>query len=175
MGVTVWAAISEDRIIGPYFFSEDPPIGQMGPYFQPTTVNSDRYLRMLRDFLLPQFQSIANHQDLIFMQDGAPPHFANTVRAFLDHNFPDHWIGRGCNERSISWPPRSPDLTPCDFFLWGYIKENVYQRKPTNYYELVQFITDAFEEMDMQTLKNVFDSIPERYTNCVQENGRQQL
>ena len=22
--------------------------------------------------------------------------------------------------------PRSPDATPCDFFLWGYVKDQVY-------------------------------------------------
>ncbi|KFM73374.1 hypothetical protein X975_20478, partial [Stegodyphus mimosarum] len=26
-----------------------------------------------------------------------------------------------------AWPPRSPDLTPCDFWLWGYLKSKVYQ------------------------------------------------
>jgi hypothetical protein len=24
------------------------------------------------------------------------------------------------------WPPHSPDATPCDFFLWGYVKDQVY-------------------------------------------------
>jgi hypothetical protein len=28
------------------------------------------------------------------------------------------------------WPPRSPDLTPCDFFLWGYLKAKVYEQRP---------------------------------------------
>jgi hypothetical protein len=28
------------------------------------------------------------------------------------------------------WPPRHPDLTPCDFFLWGFVKEAVYVRPP---------------------------------------------
>ena len=27
---------------------------------------------------------------------------------------------------SHEWPARSPDLTPCDFFLWGWLKEQVY-------------------------------------------------
>ena len=29
--------------------------------------------------------------------------------------------GNGC-----TWPSRSPDLTVCDFFLWGFVKDNVY-------------------------------------------------
>ena len=28
------------------------------------------------------------------------------------------------------WPPRLPDLTPCDFFLWGYLKAKVYEQRP---------------------------------------------
>ena len=24
-------------------------------------------------------------------------------------------------------PPRSPDATTCDFFLWGYVKDQVYK------------------------------------------------
>ena len=30
-------------------------------------------------------------------------------------------------EHLVLWPPRSPDLTPCDFFLWGYVKDNAYK------------------------------------------------
>jgi len=26
----------------------------------------------------------------------------------------------------LAWPPRFPDATPCDFFLWGYDKDQVY-------------------------------------------------
>lgn len=29
------------------------------------------------------------------MQDGAPPHFSNDVRAFLFRQYPALWIGRG--------------------------------------------------------------------------------
>ena len=28
------------------------------------------------------------------------------------------------------WPSRSPDLTVCDFHLWGYLKNKVYAKKP---------------------------------------------
>ena len=30
-------------------------------------------------------------------------------------------------EHLLLWPPRSPDLTPCDVFLWGYVKDNAYK------------------------------------------------
>ncbi|EZA48500.1 hypothetical protein X777_12995, partial [Ooceraea biroi] len=44
-------------------------------------------------------------------------------RNILNESFPDRWIGRGGR---ISWPARSPDLTPLDFFLWGHLKNEVF-------------------------------------------------
>ncbi|KAJ4436676.1 hypothetical protein ANN_16807 [Periplaneta americana] len=51
-----------------------------------------------------------------------------------DHNndtIPGRWIGRGeggggGDQLHRRWPPRSPDLTPCDFYLWGYVKDRVF-------------------------------------------------
>ncbi|GFY31889.1 uncharacterized protein TNCV_2620261 [Trichonephila clavipes] len=31
-----------------------------------------------------------------------------------------------------AWPPRSPDLSPCDYWLWGYLKSQVYRDRPTS-------------------------------------------
>jgi hypothetical protein len=31
---------------------------------------------------------------------------------------------------NIEWPSTSPDLNACDFFLWGYLKSKVYEKKP---------------------------------------------
>ena len=40
------------------------------------------------------------------------------VTTFLDETFPGRWVGRG---GPTAWPPRSLDLTPLDFFAWGFI------------------------------------------------------
>ncbi|KAJ8957386.1 hypothetical protein NQ318_004866, partial [Aromia moschata] len=53
------------------------------------------------------------------------PHFSIMVRYFLNHQYPNKWIGRGNNCPQV-WPPRSPDFNKCDFFLWGTLKEFVY-------------------------------------------------
>ncbi|KAJ8933896.1 hypothetical protein NQ318_001689 [Aromia moschata] len=60
--------------------------------------------------------------------DGAPIHNAVIVRNWLNENFPNYWIGR--SSPLIRWPPRSPDITPLDFFLWGRIKNKVYATRP---------------------------------------------
>ena len=59
------------------------------------------------------------------MQAGVPPHIRLCVQQFLWQHF--------TSERIISlafptiWPPRSHDLNPCDFWLWGCLKNRVYR------------------------------------------------
>lgn len=80
-----------------------------------------QYLEFLRFIVVPALAVIfPNHEDgdiphpnIWFQQDGAPPHYGVEVRHYLDEIFPNKWIGR---RGAIEWPPRSPDLTPLDFF-----------------------------------------------------------
>ena len=52
-------------------------------------------------------------------------------------------------EHHLLWPPRSPDLTPCDFFLWGYVKDNAYKPPlPQNVRELQDRIRAAVQTID---------------------------
>ncbi|GFS65558.1 uncharacterized protein TNCV_2469401 [Trichonephila clavipes] len=68
------------------------------------------------------------------MQDGATSHTANPVKAFLILTFgEDRIVSRRCR---YPWPPRSPDLTPADFWLWGYLKSRVYLSGPSSLSEL---------------------------------------
>lgn len=114
-GISVWAAMSSHGFIGPYAFHETNPALLM-PQFKPCTVNAQRYLTMMEEFFYPQFTARPNHAIEFCMQDGAPPHFANIVKNWLNLYLRDKWIGRGV-QNGIAWPPRSPDLTPCDFSL----------------------------------------------------------
>ena len=45
--------------------------------------------------------------------------------------------------RPTEWPSRSPDLTPYDFFLWGYMKSEVYATPPLDMADLVQEINNV--------------------------------
>ena len=48
------------------------------------------------------------------------------MRDYLNESFPNRWLGRG---GLVAWPPRSPDLTPLDYYLWGHMKTLVYETK----------------------------------------------
>jgi hypothetical protein len=51
-----------------------------------------------------------------FQQDGATCHTSYASIAEIASFFDDRVISKGL------WPPRSPDLTPLHFFLWGMLK-----------------------------------------------------
>ena len=144
--------------------------GVIGPFFFDSTVDSHCYQNMLHNSVVPQLATRPDYAELYFQQDGAPPHFASAVRNYLDQTFPQHWIGRrGC----IDWPPRSPDLTPMDFFVWGVVKEKVYGRKPSTVKDLKDFIIEAFMDIDgnRQLCESVCRSVAGRFQECCNVDG----
>ncbi len=80
---------------------------------------------------------------------------------FLHSFFDDRLISHGL------WLPRSPDLAPNDFFLWGYIKEKVYVNHPRTLAELEANITKVIEEVPQTVLKRVFSNLVHRVECCI--------
>ena len=112
---------------------------------------ADVYLDLLTEYVAPQL--IDSQPTIIFQQDGAPPHWVLRVRQFLKETFSDRWIGR---DGPISWPPRSPDITTLDFFLWGYVKDIVYRTKVRDITDLKQRISDAIATIDEDMLQRAW-------------------
>ena len=105
--------------------------------------------------------------------DGAPGHYHCEVREYLDQQFPHKWIGRGCagNLHLFKWPARSPDITPLDFFLWGYVKGQTYRFEPKNLQELKNSIKRSFELITVQMLRNVRAQFVKRLHYVIEAEG----
>ncbi|GFW39735.1 uncharacterized protein TNCV_3189061 [Trichonephila clavipes] len=89
---------------------------------------------LLRDTVVSCVIQRGQISNFTFMQDGATSHTANPVKAFLIQTFgEDRIVSR---RRRYPWIPRSPDLTPVDFWLWGYLKSHVYLSSPSSLSEL---------------------------------------
>ncbi|KAJ4433016.1 hypothetical protein ANN_15273 [Periplaneta americana] len=59
----------------------------------------------------------------------------------------------------IAWPPRSPDLTPLDFFLWGYIKDKVYATPIRDLRDLRERIIEAIESIPEDMVQRAWQEI----------------
>jgi hypothetical protein len=90
------------------------------------------------------------------MKEGAPPDYRLPVRAWLDNRFLGRWIGR---QGPTKWPPRSPDLTSCDLFLWGWATDKVGLSKPKTQDELEQQILDTFAAVPLDCLRKRAESM----------------
>lgn len=156
--VNVWCAISYHGIIGPYFFD--------------TSCNANSYLDVLTNFLDGELENLPleYRRSFYFQQDGCPAHYAANVRQWLDHTFPEQWIGR---QGPVEWPPRSPDLTIMDFFLWGRLKQIVYRESLTDYNidQLKDAIRDAVTSISLDEVRRSYDELLFRLKTCAQYGG----
>lgn len=119
--LNVWTGILNNTLIGPFFIDGN--------------LNAEQYENMLRNQIVPAIIAKVgeNFEHIWFQQDGAPPHYSRNVRRYLNTVFIERWIGR---RGTIEWPARSPDLSPLDYFLWGYLKAKVYATQPLNLEDL---------------------------------------
>jgi len=126
--------------------------------FSEKTITGFAYLDLLEQYVFPQIETFEQGtvSRVIFMQDGAPPHFSCFVTDVLNERLPDAWIGRG---GPILWPPRSPDISPLDFFLWGYFKNIVYAEKIRNMQHLQERITSAIENVRRDMIQKTWQEI----------------
>ena len=78
-------------------------------------------------------------------------------------------IGRTGQEDDalMRWSPRSPDLTPCDFSLWGFVKDTVFvPLLPANLQDLRNRITAAVDLVDRDMLTRVWNEMDYRIDVC---------
>ena len=68
----------------------------------------------------------------------------------------------------IAWPPRSPDLSHLDYYLWGYLKGKVYNNNPKTIKELKANIRQEIAAIPKSTLARVIDNFGKRLFECQQ-------
>jgi len=156
--VSVWCAVLDDQLIGPYILE-----GRL---------TGGAYLRFLQEELPRLLEDVPLNKRarMYFQHDGAPPHSSREVVNFLNCRFPGRWIGRGGPHH---WPARSPDLSPLDYCVWGWMKELVYSVKVGTREELLRRILDAADHISRSPLKlqSATRAVHNRATSCVAVGG----
>lgn len=152
--------IVDNKIIGPHFFPQNVNI---------TAVTYSQFLEETLPGLLNDVQLNIPPDEIIFQQDGHPAHTSILARGVLNRRFARRWIG--IHSDFHEWPPRSPDLTPMDFFAWGYIRDQVYQTLPRNRENLIEKIRAASRNITPAMIDTVRQSCMRRVALCLEESG----
>ena len=157
--IGVWAALSGTFPYGPYFFED--------------CLDGSGYRLIFQRFVRDLKANIGQTElDITwFQQDGATPHTANESIDLVKSVFGNRTVGR---RLAVNWPPRSPDLTPLDFFLWGNLKERVFKDvKATTVRGLKDRIKSAFDDIrgDTGLFLRVWANLLHRWKLVVEKHG----
>ncbi|KAJ4451783.1 hypothetical protein ANN_03255 [Periplaneta americana] len=109
------------------------------------------------NFVIPRLR---NHdmENIIFVQDGAPPYIFIHAKQLITQMFGNHVINRHFPRM---WPPRSPDFNPADFWLWSYLKEQVFLTHPT-LLQLKDAISHEIANIPRHYLQNAVHGVADR-------------
>lgn len=143
----VWGAFSQNGVVQIAFPS--------------TRMNSQEYIEMLQNHLLPFLQQ--NHRgDWVFQQDNASVHKSRATMAWLS----EHGI------QVMEWPACSPDQNPIEN-LWGLMVRTVYadNKQYGNVQELKRAVSSAWNEIQVSTCRSLVESMPNRLFELIENKG----
>ena len=140
-------------------------------------VTAAKYLKMVKDECIPELKDINVYTGTLtgmtWQQDGASVHRTRAVIEMLEKEFGGHIVALNCRHPLARiWPPRSPDLNPLDFFLWGYLKSKIFRNMPTTIDALKARIIEEVEAISPAMIKRAcVDSMTKRCEKVIAANG----
>lgn len=143
--VMVWGCFSRD-CIGPIHRIEG-------------IMDQQVYLDIIKDVMLPHAKD-KMPRGWTFQQDNDPKHTAKSVKQFFSSK----------KIRLLEWPSQSPDLNPIEH-LWEHVDRQLVGRKPSNKTDLFKMIKDCWDNIPLQVLINLVDSMPRRCQAVLKAKG----
>ena len=74
----------------------------------------------------------------------------------------------------VEWPPRSPDLTSCDYWLWLYLRSLVYNPpgcKFSNLFTLGRKIEEEMSKIPLKMFRRSVTDFRKRIREYMEANG----
>lgn len=129
-------------------------------------VNSQTYMELLEDGLLPDCRQLYPNDTYIFQQDGATSHTSRVTQEYLEQNTPKFI-------KKDEWPPQSPDLNPMDYSVWDSLSEKVYAGRTEKFteQELKDRIKEKWDEITVAEIRKSITSWKKRLRLVNSEDG----
>ena len=128
------------------------------------TINAEYYSNLLREHVKPAYRSKRRHKpmrDAILLQDNARPHTARLTMATIAE----------LGWQTLEHPPYSPDLSPCDFHLFGPLKEALGGQRFSSNEGVEEFVRNWFLTRPKEFYAQGISKLPERWAKCVELSG----
>ena len=105
----------------------------------------------------------------IHQQDGAPPHCSDKSLEYLRRYFPSDILISRRTDFPLS--PYSLDLNPPKYFLWGYLKERIYNNNPKTLADLKDNIKSEIMKIPVDMIERVIDNFNIRVVAVIRQQG----
>lgn len=151
--VMVLELISSDGdIMPPHFF---------GPKEK---ITKEVYVEVLKTKVVPWMEKVAAGRPYLFQQDSAPAHKSKMAIEYLTATVPHFWT-------PDVWPSNSPDLNPCDFFLWGRLERMSNATPHNSISSLKAAITKSCKNLPRNEIARAVCSFRNRVKRCIEVDG----
>ena len=122
-------------------------------------VGCEQYCAILGECLIEQ-ANVLHPDGWKLLQDNATAHTGRVTR---------QWMAEQSVE-AIPWPSASPDLNPIEN-LWKLLKDRVERKLPKTKEQLISATLVAWDEITMDTLQNLINSMQSRALQCQDRHG----
>ena len=144
-------------------------LGVLPVYWVGSTLNALNYMELLHSEVTPHLLAVTGSNELrdyyVWMQDGAPAHISWPSVVLLHQTF-DTIISKNSD---IPWPAYSPDLNPCDYYLWGEAKQE-YLSSP-NIQDHQMAFENKMADIPLEECQRAIDDFPLRLQLCLGAEG----
>jgi len=132
------------------------------PYNQ--TINGEVYLGILKRLVLrigrvwPEYRAVGSWS---LLHDNAPCHRSVLVSQFLAQK----------QITTINHSPYSPDLAPCDYFLFPKLKMTMKGRRYDAVDDIQKAVTSVLKSIPLTDIEKSFQTLIDRANRCVDSGG----
>ncbi|KAF4689038.1 hypothetical protein FOZ60_002139 [Perkinsus olseni] len=155
-GLIIWAGVIAGEVVGP---------ARVEPGVK---LDSKAYTQLLEASLFRWYRSkpLSFKRKLTVMLDNAPSHGSKFTKAFLEKK------GFVEGRKLMVWPPRSPDLNPCEHY-WSLLKKRVYAaaKQFNSVEELWQGVTEAAADITSEEIRTLTESMDRKLEQVLMRRG----
>ena len=116
-------------------------------------------MTILKESLVSWMMAYYDLSTVMLVQDFAPFHAFQRVQDFLSRRIP-------LNVPKDIWPSNSPDLNPCDFWMWGVVEQKSNSTTPASVSDLKKAIRKAASTIDQDEARRACSAFRRRLREC---------